>query len=613
MEKTFAFPKQLCKSWLIIITVVFLICFVLPGKILVAEVLTIKTNVNTILMGRSIILTAQLKLNKGDLTKNYILYPYVNDLRWGAQQRPDLKGKSTFIIPLPNPGIVHIQVIAKKATSDNWMGTEDKSLLIVGNPISDNKSLSSNKVEIKVEKRKLPKLSDDGHLYCIQYENWFEDSSWNTAEAVPVIGFYNSHNENVIRQHILWFVDIGINSIMLDWSNHIWGDTSWEQRGEGARDIINNTTFFLEVLAKMRDEGIEVPKVILMPGLSNGKPATVEALNEELNWIYKNYILNPRFKGLFQIYFQKPLIIILDTGVIGNKKGTAESAFRVPFFKQTLAMTASELDSFRIAQRPIDDTHFTVRYMSSQNQITKHNELGYWSWMDGQLKPIVTYFKGKPEAVTVTPSFFGPGGWTSPESYGRKRGTTYIKTFEVALKNKPSVIFFHQFNEFTGQKNGQGYGDNKNVFLDEYNVELSDDIEPVSLIADGYRGDTGGWGFYYLNLTQALINIFKQGENSSTILAVNTPVISKDKIKLKWSIIGKSPKSYTIAIDSNTILKDVTGNSCDIPIKGIKLGKHIVTVKAHGVFTHYPLSKINIDLPSINPIPVIVTRKFILK
>ena len=47
----------------------------------------------------------------------------------------------------------------------------------------------------------------------------------------------------------------------------------------------------LEELAKMRDEGIDVPKVVIMPGVSNGPPATMEALNEELYWIYQNYIL----------------------------------------------------------------------------------------------------------------------------------------------------------------------------------------------------------------------------------------------------------------------------------------------------------------------------------
>ena len=60
----------------------------------------------------------------------------------------------------------------------------------------------------------------------------------------------------------------------------------------------------------------------------------------------------------------------------------------------------------------------------------------------------------------------------------------------------------HQFNEFTGQ-GSHGYGPDKDIFVDSYSVEYSDDYEPVSLTAPGFRGDNGGWGFYYLNLTEA--------------------------------------------------------------------------------------------------------------
>jgi len=604
--------KQLSIRRMHMISLVLLVCFVLSEKIIGAEELILETNVTSVLMGRSIQITAYLDLKSGISAKNYLLLPYVNHHRWGAQQHSDSNGKSTFLIPLPNPGVEHIQVIAVKAEPDNWMGTSDPNLLIVGRLMPNNEVLRSNEIDIRVQRRQMPKLPDNSHLYCIQYENWFEDSSWKTAEAVPLIGFYDSYNEDVIRQHILWFVDMGVNSIMLDWSNHIWGDTHWNQRGAGARAIVNNTTVFLEVLAKMRDEGIEVPKVVLMPGLSNGPPATMEALNEELDWIYQNYILNPRFKGLFQMYNGKPLMIILDTGAIGNKKGTAESAFRVPFFKESLSLSKTNLDNFRKTQGPVNDTHFTIRFMSSQNQLTKHNDLGYWSWMDGQLKPIVTYFNGKPEAITVTPSFFGENGWTAPEAYGRRCGTTYIETFKVALKYKPRVIFLHQFNEFSGQKNGQGYGKNKNIYLDEYSDELSDDIEPVSLTSFGYRDDKGGWGFYYLNLTHALMDIFRGDRKESTLLAVDYMSISKGKINLHWSVAGVAPKDFTVAIDGKAILKKITATSCKVSVNGLKLGKHTITVIANGVSTRYPLSDNTFDIPSITPLLVSVNHTFTL-
>jgi hypothetical protein len=604
--------KKVPISRIFLIGLAFFACFVLPEEITGAEGLALKTNVTSVLMGRSIKVTAYLDLKSENSAKNYLLLPYVNYHRWGAQQHLDSNGRSTFLIPLPNSGVVHVQVIAVKAEPNNWMGTSDPNLLMVGRLLPINEVLRSNEIDIRVQKRQMPKLPNDGHLYCIQYENWFGDSSWETAEAVPLIGFYDSYDEDVIRQHILWFIDMGINSIMLDWSNHIWGDSHWDQRGEGARTIVNNTTIFLKVLAKMRKEGIEVPKVVLMPGLSNGPPATMEALNEELYWIYQNYILNPRFKGLFQVYNGKPLMIILDTGAIGNKKGTAESAFRVPFFQESLSLSETNLDNFRKAQGPIDDTHFTIRFMSSQNQLTKHNDLGYWSWMDGQLKPIVTYLNEKPEAVTVTPSFFGKNGWTAPEAYGRHNGTTYIETFKVALENKPRVIFLHQFNEFTGQKNAQGLGKDKNIYLDEYSDELSDDIEPVSLTSCGYRNNYGDWGFYYLNLTHALMDIFRGVRKESTLLSVDYMVISKSEINLHWSVAGVAPKDFTVAIDGKAILKEITETSCKVSVNGLKLGKHTITVIANGVSTRYQLSDNTFDIPTITPLPVSVSHTLTL-
>ena len=120
------------------ISLVLLVYFVLSEKIIGAEELILETNVTSVLMGRSIQITAYLDLKSGISAKNYLLLPYVNHHRWGAQQHSDSNGKSTFLIPLPNPGVEHIQVIAVKAEPDNWMGTSDPNLLIVGRLMPNN-------------------------------------------------------------------------------------------------------------------------------------------------------------------------------------------------------------------------------------------------------------------------------------------------------------------------------------------------------------------------------------------------------------------------------------------------------------------------------------------
>jgi hypothetical protein len=508
-------------------------------------------------------------------------------------------------MPLPNPGNHEIQVIAVKADPNNWMGTSNKQLLFTGGIMPSTDSIS-NVCKVNVKRRIMPAAAENGHLFCVQWESWFIPGPglFSSAEAIPVVGIYDSYNEDVIRQHVLWFMDLGVNFIMPDWSNHIWTKKHWNEIDGGARSIVHATTVFLEVLAKMRDEGIAVPKVALMPGLSNGPPATMVALNEQMEWIYQNYVLNPRFKGLFQEFEGKPLMIILDTGALGNKKGTARSAFKIPFFKQTLALSETELDAFRRAQGPVDDSHFTIRWMSSQNQVTLHHELGYWSWMDGQLEPMVTYKDGKPEAITVTNAFFEPLGWTAPNTWGKRGGTTYIESFKFALKSKPQVIFLHQFNEFAGQTEGNGLGINHDIYLDEHSMEFSDDFEPVSLTAAGLRDKTGGWGFYYLNMTRALMDIFNEKDMNSTVMAANISEKTNQSIKINWSVIGKTPENYTVSLGEKVLFKDLTGVTCEIPVTELSKGPNTVTIKANGVNTRYRLSKTEMDLVSDTPLPV---------
>jgi hypothetical protein len=594
---------------LTLISGIAFLCLSCTGKTVQKDYLSIKIDKDTISMGHSITLIAHLNLELGESASDYLLLPYVNQRKWGSHERPDSSGNATFHIPLPNPGLIEIQLVAVKAEPGNWMGTSNRKLLLAGNLMPDS-GLYSNKVNAFVKNRKMPALANEGHLFAVQWEPWFipgEAGSWSSAEAVPLVGFYDSFNNDIIRQHILWFMDLGVDFIMPDWSNHLWGKKHWNEAGEGARAIVHATTVFLEVLAKMRDEGMDVPKVALMPGVSNGPPATMAALNEQLEWIYQNYVLNPRFKGLFQDYEGKPLMIILDTGALGSEKGSAESAFRVPFFKQTLGVTEQELDAFRKAQIPVDNSRFTNRFMSSQNQITHHHELGFWSWMDGQPEPLVTYKDGKPEAITVTPACFTPLGWTNPESYGRHNGTTYIESFNYAIKARPRVIFLHQFNEFAGQPAGHGLGENHNIYVDEYSIEYSDDFEPVSLTAAGFRDSSGGWGFYYLNLTRALMDVFRNKAKNSTVLAATIDEINKNSIKLLWSVAGVPAKSYTIKIDNKMVFEGVDVTGCEIPVEGLSKGIHTILLTANDAHTYYPLSKTEFDDVAANPLPSMVS------
>jgi hypothetical protein len=561
-------------------------------------------------MGHNVILQATIKQIPDE---PMILLPYVNGRRWGSHEFADGEGRATFLLPLPNPGPALIQVLAVPSDTDHWMGLTDYNLLKTSTFMPDV-GKKSNTVLVEVNQRDFPMSQEDGTLFGMQWEPWFTPArKWTSAQAIPVMGIYDSSDPDVTRQHILWFMDLGVDFIIPDWSNHIWGQEHWTGRSDFANEILHTTQLFLEVLADMRDEGLPVPKVALMPGLTNGPPATMQALNEQLEWIYQDYIRNPRFKGLWQEFDGKPLIIVLDTGILAHPDGRTETSFRIPFFKQTMAWSAEEIDAFRKQQLPVDDSRFTIRWMSSQNQTTRHHEKGYWSWMDGSLKPMVTYRDGKAESVTVTPAFFAEYGWTAPEAYGRRGGWTYLESFNTALEHRPRVIMLHQFNEYTGQREGHGYGPDKNIYVDSYSVELSDDIEPVSLTTPGFRGDNGGWGYICLNMTQALIDIYRGKADDVTLLAVHVADSSSDVLKLEWTTAGIPPDSYAILLDGNTIVEETQEMEFSLSTTGLDPGLHTIGVEARGAGTRYELSPVRLDIPTEELMPVFVEKSFRVK
>jgi len=254
--------------------------------------------------------------------------------------------------------------------------------------------------------------------------------------------------------------------------------------------------------------------------------------------------------------------------------------------------------------------------MSTQLQTTGHDRLGYWTWMDGSPRPVVTYRDGKAEAVTVTPAFFAAGGWKGPGAYGRRGGATYIETFKAALESKPEVVLLHQFNEFAGQPDGQGYGPSKDIYVDSYNVELSDDLEPVSLTTPAYRS-TGGWGYYYLNLTRALLDLYRQDTPETTVMAIARPgrgkTVATDDLDVEWAWAGKEPEGFTILINGVTVARNVKGTTARVNLKTFAPGPLKLAVRAEGTQSRFRMSYMEEALPLETGVPALAETEFVLK
>jgi hypothetical protein len=439
-----------------------------------------------------------------------------------------------------------------------------------------------------------------GSLIGIQYEQWFYGpQSWKTAEAVPLLGKYTT-DEATVTRHYWEFHQLGIDWLLIDWSNMLWAKPAWEQHAADTRRLEEKTAVLFQAALHLHQQGKYAPKLVFMVGLQNGPPVPngIQRLNGILAWLKTNYLDRPEYKDLWLYDGGKPLLVIL---------------YWPPDPCAGLQQT--------LAKGTLRTQDWTVRWMSTQLQDNHAEQCGMWSWMDGVIPQILTRHDGKPEEIVVTPSSFRfPGkGWTDPSAIARDHGVPYLESWKAAFEYRPKFIQVHQWNEFAGQENGQGmpvdyWGQHpgkpekpSEAYGDEYNVQLSDDIEPTDLHACTYRG-CGGWGYYYYNLTRAIISLYRGVTPNITILALSGPNVPVDQavrsIDLHWAFLGPAPSSFSITVDGSLVASSLTGSSYKLDLSAMKPGTHRVRLTAAGVETRFALDDSQPAAQSAKPLPV---------
>lgn len=187
---------------------------------------------------------------------------------------------------------------------------------------------------------------------------------------------------------------------------------------------------------------------------------------------------------------------------------------------------------------------------------------------------------------------------------------------------RTKFIQVHQWNEFAGLENGHGLSENywgeaasasgpnirtPNIYADEYNVQLSDDIEPTDPHACGYRG-CGGWGYYYFNLTRAIISLYRGVTPDITVIALSapaTPVSSAAQfIDLHWAFLGRMPSSYSLSIDGKMVRHALQGSSYALSTAHMLPGQHEIKLIAKGVHTYFSLGPEHAAIRSPRALPV---------
>ena len=441
-----------------------------------------------------------------------------------------------------------------------------------------------------------------GSLIGMQYENWFtpHNATWDTAEAIPMLGKYSSYDPAILRKHFEWFGQLGIDWLLIDWSNMLWSKPAWEAHTGSTYELEQTVAVMFKTALELAKQGKYAPKMVFMLGLQNGPPIPdgMKRLNGIIAWLKINYLSKPEYRNLWLYYDGKPLLTVLyfPSDPCGQ-------------LKTDLAASALEASDW------------TVRWMASQLQYNHAERCGMWSWMDGNVQQVVTNNNGKAEEVVVTPACFQlpSKGWRHPSATGRDHGAPYLESWKIAFESRPKFIQIHQWNEFAGQKENEGMVEDywqqtgkppshkTAIYGDEYNLELSDDLEPTKMQECAYRG-CGGWGYYYMNLTKALISLYRGETPDITVLALSgpfgDPVVQENRLPLRWSIVGRTPQSYAVFLDGRSIAQNVQGLEYVVDLSRLSSGRHRVKLRAEGVKTYFDLDGTKLSVKSAKPLPV---------
>ena len=119
------------------------------------------------------------------------------------------------------------------------------------------------------------------------YYIWFDRGSWDRAKSdFPLLGNYSSDDEDVIRQHVAWAKQVGIDGFIVSWKS---------------TDQLNRR---LEQLIAIADEA-EFKLAVIYQGLDFERdPLSVDRISDDLKYFTDTYAENE----VFNIY-ERPLVI----------------------------------------------------------------------------------------------------------------------------------------------------------------------------------------------------------------------------------------------------------------------------------------------------------------
>ncbi len=327
-------------------------------------------------------------------------------------------------------------------------------------------------VSAAVAQTAYPPTPPPERLVGIAYSTWHQNTHWGDGKntwGTPLLGDYASDDRKVIRRHAQWLADAGVDFVWEDWSNDI--DYHYDPtRKRPDFDMIEGATFTLfDEFARMRAAGQKTPEISIFAGVTGAPEAAADGrLQRKADQIWDQFVANPVYRPLVQMYLGKPLLV-----VYVNTPSPFQSG--VPAW---------------------NDPRFTVRWMtgyvseqSSLRTADRVSKFGYWAWEDRGPQTYAVH-DGHPEAMVVlaaTRPQGEPGDKYYIPAVPRDNGATFRREWARAVEIGPKFALVVSWNEWSRGE--------------QPSPEVSKDIEPSK-----------EFGHFYLDLMKQEIAKFKSGK-----------------------------------------------------------------------------------------------------
>jgi hypothetical protein len=300
-----------------------------------------------------------------------------------------------------------------------------------------------------------PKARGDVPVFAYYYI-WFNPTSWNRAKTdYPLLGRYSSDERQVMRQHVRWAKQAGINGFIVSWKS----TETLDRRLARLIDVAEDENFKLAVIY----QGLDFER----------EPLAAERVAGDLDLFIRRFSKRRPFTG-----FGKPVVIWSGTWRFSRDQIDLVTRPR----RDRLLILASEKD-VEGYERVGDLVDGNAYYWSSVNPDTFPN---YGERLKGMAAAV--HAKDGLWFAPAAPGFDAllVGGTTIVE---RKGGETLRREYNAALSSSPDVIGLISWNEFSenshiepSEKYGARY---LQVFADlrgtePPRVEAFDSSEPAS-------------------------------------------------------------------------------------------------------------------------------------